>query len=423
MTHKNTVINKHVQAEHLSTLIDPIDINVVQSTTDYALASFLDLDDKLRESKSLIDKYYIGSQTDKNLREQWTYFMSLVDIYKAMRGKIKKDYGAVTVSNAWLKYHEIQSHYNFIPTKLNRKYIAFFNAEFPGDALIEFIHFMSSMRKGVEFDWVASSLSPSDESEALGDRYGLYEAYRSKWLMEYPARDGNNGDMTNVANIMDFARRIGPDSDFGGVDLYSHDAGMDVTGGDSSNVEGFNQQEAINARLHLGCAVAGFLTMRLGATFIAKQYTFFKTFTWNLILIYASMFDKFYVSKPLTSRPSNGEIYLIGIGFKGIPVNIKKILMDRIENFNTKPFIPSDAIPSVSTQVGRLEQFARIVFSQTGQCIRENVKLFDLYRHQLYKLKSGLSELRNKQETEWLTTYPVGKMDPKDIPNTPHIKK
>jgi hypothetical protein len=101
------------------------------------------------------------------------------------------------------------------------------------------------------------------------------------------------------------------------------------------------------------------MTLKIGGSFIAKQYTFFETFTWNLIIIYAQMFDEFYICKPLTSRPYNGEIYLVGKGFRGITDETKTILMNRMENFHTNPFIPLEAGHIIMEQKSKIIQFAR----------------------------------------------------------------
>ena len=144
--------------------------------------------------------------------------------------------------------------------------MAFFNAELPGAALCAFNHYAHTV--GLNPTWYASSLV-DPTSGALGDDYGLYEKNRENWLMT----DKNNGDITIAANINDFAARIPP------ICLYSHDAGIDVSCD-------FNNQEMLNAKIHFGCAIAGLKTLSLGGMFIAKQYTLFETFTWNLILLY-----------------------------------------------------------------------------------------------------------------------------------------
>ena len=43
---------------------------------------------------------------------------------------------------------------------------------------------------------------------------------------------------------------------------------------------------------------------------------FFKPMTMSLLYLLSSVFDQFTISKPMTSRPANAEIYLIGKGYR-----------------------------------------------------------------------------------------------------------
>jgi hypothetical protein len=217
------------------------------------LSELIDIKDRFSRAKSLLDPYYLGSMKDEKLSRQWYDFQSAIDTYKDMRKDIKTRFGPKNVTNAWMKYWEIYSHFGFVPSKLlkNAKhpYTAFFNAELPGAALSAFNHYMKAFHRNVPFDWRASSLVPTQNdigSTALDDSYGLWEMNKEKWLMGSTEKTStntyfNNGDAMNVENILDFARKVGPGSEINGIDLYSHDAGMDSTGGDPTNVDGFNQ--------------------------------------------------------------------------------------------------------------------------------------------------------------------------------------
>lgn len=395
-------IDRQLHQKHLQILIAGVDFPI-SDPKPYMDSNLLAIRTRLNESKSKLDIYYFSS--DPEFKKTWLKFTNIIDTYKSLRSKITDMYHAVIVTNAWLKYWELYSQYPLVPHVINRQFTVFFNAELPGAALVAFNQFMKAMRPNIEFDWYASSLLPDDNnSAALGDNYGLYEKNKSKWLMS----DTNNGDATLMENILDWEKKIGPNSPIGGVDFYSHDAGIDVT-------DNFNEQEISNAKLHLGCAIAGFITLRIGGTFIAKQYTFFETITWNLILIYARLFDKFYICKPLTSRPYNSEIYLIGLGFKGFDENIKSCLVSRLKNFNTMPLINVDAVKVLlSDQFSDICRFSRCVFNVQAAMIDENIKLFEKYKDNLSELTRGLSETKYQKISAWLKLYPVKQIKDSD---------
>jgi hypothetical protein len=388
-------ISKQYQQNHLSVPIIPDE----KFETD-----MITLHKNLNEAKSSLDKYYLLSKVDKSAFDTWLRFERTIDIYRDLRYTIKENFGVKYVTNAWLKYWEIYNWYDFpIPSKV------FFNAELPGAALCAFNHFMKSKHPNVPFEWVASSYFPSGNSSALGDTYGIYESHKEKWLMN----DSNDGDATSIDNIKDFAKRIGPKSEWKGVEFYSHDAGMDS----SVNAEGelvFNNQEVINLKLHLGCAIAGFLTLRVGGTFIAKQYTYFEELSMDLLCIYSTLFKDFRICKPLTSRPYNSEIYLIGRGFLGISKETKSKLVNKLKDFNLEGVLTEKERIGFAGQMSGFKRFAKVIFGQQMRIIRENVSLFDAHKGDLRVLTSGLRALKSERHQSWLNSHKVSRVRDED---------
>ncbi len=396
-------VSRQYQQKHINTKV-PITTAISEwftddrpheeSTQGYALYELVRVKETLNAEKSKLDVFYNLSKTDNVMARQVLEFHNIIDVYKPLRFTVEKSFNARPVTNAWLKYWEIYSQYELIPQK--QHYTAFFNAELPGAALCALNHYMKTMRPSVDFDWRASSLAPRGmhDPNALGDTYGLYAKNIDKWLMH----EHNNGDVTSIDNLRDFAARVGPNSPFGGVDLYSHDAGIDVS-------SDFNNQELANARIHLGCALAGFMTLKVGGAFIAKQYTYFEAITWNLILIYTTMFEEFYLCKPLTSRPYNSEIYLIGKGFKGMPEAVAKMLSARLQDFNTTPLLPRDILDGQT--LDPMLRFARAMFGQQSSLLAENIVLLNKYRTTLNTLRKGLDAFKKDRAAHWLKCYPV----------------
>ncbi len=314
-----------------------------------------------------------------------------VDLYKDLIRIITNDYNGQHVTNAWLKYWEIYSYFRkYLPTK---KINAFLNAELPGASICALNHFCRVFN--IELDWFASSYSPytksGEEQGVLEDRYGIWKHNKQNWLMN----EKNDGDATKIENLLDYEERV-KKSKFGGCDIYSHDAGIDV----SSN---YNEQEIQNQKIHLGCAIAGFLTLKKGGIFIAKQYTFFDPLTYNLIVIYSSMFENFYICKPQTSRPYNSEIYLIGVGFLTFPQNIRDILFNKLKNFNRDPIICDDKISSHNAE--NILHFAQVVYKQQISHIKEQCGLYES------KNMDRFTDIKKTLIDTWLTKYPIRRLE------------
>lgn len=435
------------QAPHFSQRIEfQFDVEKLPppySAQAYSFDALIDLRDRLNEVKSQMDKYYVGAKTDPRLRSRWGRLNSIVDIYRPLKGRIMRDYGAQLVTNAWMKYFEMYIEYGLIDATPNapEPFTAFFNAELPGAAVCAYNHFIKT-RKLTSARWVASSLAPDSDNvhgtSVFGDNYGLFEHNRDQWMMQTvgdpesfsitpetvaaaaairgdddaatPSKNQrNNGDATVLENLLDFEVRLGGGEDGGsggeGVNLYSSDAGIDVSETDSGELN-FNNQELANARIHLGCAIAGLLTLRRGGSFVVKQYTFFETFTNNLILIYAQLFDDFRVCKPVTSRPYNSEIYLVGRGFRGITAATRTFLLRALAEYNpARPLIPAEMIPAEARD--ELVAAARGIFEQQIEFIEENLRLMDEWGHQLDAVAAAARDVRQRAADGWLRKYDV----------------
>lgn len=431
-------MRKLTQNKHLNCRVN-VDAEKVATTCSnevpvYDVAEFMELKNRLNIEKTNQDAWSMGVDCPNYLK------ISLnLDLYKALRFTAMDNFGAQLVTNAWLKYYEIYLHYKLIPEGVEFK--AFCNAELPGSSICALNHIVRTMRgPNLAFDWRASSLvlgsDRTEQLDALGDHYGIWARNKDKWLMTVtpprandtagvieredvssiaaPGEPGyiNNGDATDYNNILDYEARIGPSTAFGGVHLYSHDAGIDVTQVNPESGEaGYNEQEILDARIHLGCAIAGFCTLRYGGNFVAKQYTYFESLTHNLILIYASLFDKFYLCKPLTSKPYNSEIYLIGIGFRGFDDRVRKVLVERLANFNVAPFFTRADLPPIAD----ILRFARLIFGQQIEFLKEKVEYYKLYCKHIGGFVRSLDGLKRDKQNAWLRAYPMKRLARADM--------
>jgi cap2 methyltransferase len=382
---------------------------------DHKIPEFHKIKDELNATKSKMDRYYLDPKLQKD-------FMNLLDIVRptgALNYHLRTTADAQFVTRAWLKFYEIFLEYNMIK-KSDGKVTAFMNAELPGAAICAFNHLMHTIYKTVPFDWYAASIA-SDTLNKFGDRYGLWSQNKSHWLMDNEIPQVNDGDATVVKNLLDYESRIG-----GKVTIATSDAGISVAetnvGEDMAPIEGthmgFNMQEFLNAKIHLGCAVAAMITLvqsehdRDGGSMVLKQYTFFETFTIDLIIIYASMFREFYVCKPMSSGQNNSETYLIGIGFTGF--KHRDVLLERLANFTFTPFLSAE---ERAPFLAPLEKLARDLAAQQMvyinycvDCMDRAVKQGDM---RFGGVKKEMHSVREDFKSMWLKKYPVLTIDKK----------
>jgi FtsJ-like methyltransferase len=212
-------------------------------------------------------------------------------------------------SNAFLKMLEFLNKFEI---NLTDKKI-FMNAEMPGS------FYLAAKFYNPNFTGYLSSYFPENNitGALTEDIYNVLKDNPRIWIND----NNNNGDMTDINNILDYEERFKDNK----VDGYTSDGALNT---DSDP----NNQELLNAKLHLGVALCGLLTIKKKTGWIyLKQFTFLNQETIDLIACYASLFEEFYISKPETSKSINSEIYMAGFKYKGITNAMRKKLIDKFE--------------------------------------------------------------------------------------------
>jgi len=329
---------------------DPIVSDGDEAPTWSLMRPWSDVRDDFNAMKSKQDVVYRQHPTLRGFNPFEKYLQS-TRITNDLKATIKS-YGVKNITRGGLKFIELLYHYDLVPR--NGRISVFLNAELPGSGICA-LQYVAS-RQNCNLQWYASSYIPKqrngrDSSDALDDEFGLLKDYPEHWLMH----ENNNGDCTKVSNIQDISDQIHflcPE----GVDLYTHDAGLDVS-------FDYNRQEEHNLKLHAGCDYVGLLSLRKGGSFIGKHYTCFTPQNICYVLCYAGLFDEFYICKPATSGSTNSETYWIGKGFKGLPPWLDGVLEEQIEN---KTILP---LYSLSVIKGALkEEFTTLMKWQKYLC-------------------------------------------------------
>lgn len=133
-------------------------------------------------------------------------------------------------------------------------------------------------------------------------------------------KDKDNGDITDPKTIKLFGGEIKEKADF-----------ITADGGFKWKEEHLQEQEAFNLILAEICTAIKM--QKKGGSFICK---FFETFTLTstkFISMLASVYNKVFIVKPLMSRPSNSEKYLVCLDFKYAESD--KHLKDIIKSIDT----------------------------------------------------------------------------------------
>ena len=394
-----------------------IDIRLNQdNSSDYMVEYIqLDLERNLRNSKIDIDVFHRGDQTKLQF---YTYFTNYMDQFKHYIRTIKYGRKQPEFTNAWLKCWEMIIFYKLIPIDHKDDFTIFCNAEFPGAFIFAINHYIKTMTKNKKYEWFGNSLWPGSnkdkkEDVILGDEFGLYKKYRPKgrWLMSAT----ENGDVTDPKMNEYIKSRL-----YKKVDLYTSDIGIHIP------FEHANEQETIEANLNLGQIICALNTLKEGGHMICKTFLFFKPLTMSLLYLLTTVFREFSISKPMTSRPGNSEIYLVGKFYKE-DVNVTRILEKILYNWDQK-YMDEWIVPVPKTFYLQLVYASYYIYDRQMYFINKNTELatyeyekgvklspiFDIFKRP--KNDKTLKEITLRQEivNEWKRKYQIGPIDKRD---------
>lgn len=225
---------------------------------------------------------------------------------------IKKDKPNI-LSRGFYKLWEIFFMFDIID--LNRdKFVSAHLAEGPGSFIQATMFFRDKYSKHSKNDnYYAVTIHPENGESPLEKSFiDYYDNEKPKRVLlhkTFPKQtagkrsDIDNGDITDPKTVKLFGGQIGNNK----ADLITADGGFEWTN------ENTQEQEAY--RLIFSQIYAAFTIQKKGGSFVCK---FFETFTkTSLKLLYMlnQLYSTCHVVKPLSSRPSNSERYVVCMGF------------------------------------------------------------------------------------------------------------
>jgi hypothetical protein len=252
--------------------------------------------------------------------------------------KIAKKINTYNVTNAWLKGYEIIDYFNLIPKIYDKKkeFVYFDNASYPGSFIIAAHHYVNTQTNIKNFKWYGASLKNNCN---LGDDFNLEKNYPNKWLMN----EFNNGDITKIENIIDFSKQLNNKHNERTVNVFSCDLGLNW----GTN---YNEQEIISFTANICQILCGLLTLKSDGHMFVKHFTLFESFTLSYISLLTMLFKEVYITKPISSKRTNSEVYIVCKNYKypfsndSIEKKIIELFIKSIKLKTTIPLISSGYI-------------------------------------------------------------------------------
>jgi cap1 methyltransferase len=136
------------------------------------------------------------------------------------------------------------------------------------------------------------------------DLLNIHKTYPKVRAQKMKSR--SDGDITQVKTISIFKKEISKSKKY--ADLVTADGGFDW------NDENYQEQEAY--QLVLGEIIAALRVQNKDGHFVLKLFETFTNSSLKMIYLLSSFYKECYICKPLFSRESNSEKYVVCKGFK-----------------------------------------------------------------------------------------------------------
>ncbi len=267
-------------------------------------------------------------------------FERYIDDYDEDIGGFSKSYFNIKKqpnisSRAFYKLWELLFMFDLIPTNKSG-FVSAHLAEGPG-SFIQATMFYRDMfgKKGVskKDKYYAVTLYPENVKEYVPPinkklidyykkekpkRFQLHRTYSYKMSRDHDDKD--NGDLTNPKTIKLFGGNFNKKN----ADFITADGGF--------NWKNENTQEQEAFKLIFAQIITALKIQATGGNFVCKFYESFTESNVKLMCILSSFYNKVYVIKPLMSRRSNSEKYVVCINYKGVNNKKIKILEDVLKS-------------------------------------------------------------------------------------------
>jgi len=254
--------------------------------------------------------YYVVSGYERYIDEYKEAIGNQMDQYYVVQSKEPK-----ILSRAFYKLWEILSMKRLIDTK-EKNFRSAHLAEGPGSFIQATMFYRKLFSKHAHDDRYYAITIHSENEDSVPELEREFVEYYKKEKQQrffmhqtFPRKEArasqtkDNGDLTMSKTIRNFKKDVGEP-----VDFVTADGGFDW------NNENIQEQEA--GTLMLAQITTAIAVQKKGGCFVLKMFENFTKLSAKLLLLLSIIYKDIDIIKPLTSRESNSERYIVCTDFK-----------------------------------------------------------------------------------------------------------
>lgn len=276
-------------------------------------------------SENIAYKLYVTKNRINNHKDDWNHYRSIINDYELIGNfKIIHISKVKPICRSYFKLWEINENYKIIPK--NSKNISITTiCEAPGSFCQAIIHTRNKYNTNREYkdNLYGISLQKGTNIHTRWKKLPDEQFINLNVIYGDPKNNTHNGNILNPEihhYFINYQIKKGNKSL-----LITADGGLDI----SLDME--NYKEQLHFGLFLNEVLIALSLQKKGGNFVLKIYDIFTLATMQLLYLLSLSYENFEITKPLTSRTTNSEKYVICSNFKD---NLSKDYLEQIYNIS-----------------------------------------------------------------------------------------
>jgi len=183
----------------------------------------------------------------------------------------------------------------------------------------------------------------------------------------------------------------------------------------SADIKDYNNIEHTHCEHYLQQIFLALNILRKGGHSVFKQYSAFMPFTQSVIVALTKMFKRVIMHKPVSSKVTNCECYLVCIDFIGVSGGDMYVFRDRLCSFTVDP-LPFDITEQHALTFAAINN---IIFYPYLQAIDTCLNIYTILSEKLdenvWKQFKIVNKYNHTASTlQWISNYPIRQIKQKD---------
>ena len=342
------------------------------------------------------NSYFLHDKTFRRFVRKNYYYDQLSHI-------LRNQYSIKCVTNTWLTTYEILFRNKHVFEDITDIYVVF-NIDLPGEVISTVEYFFNKHLNISNFKWLA--VQHNNTKVDSNDIYQLYKKNSTRWITSDMCFSNLVGEVKKNTQVS-----------CSSSELMSIKSSRYI----SSKINKIRHENKDMCNIFISVIeltngnilddytqyITAFSVLRLGGILIAKSNNIHLPFKIWMISIISRYFEKFMITKPISSLPYESDIYILGVKFKGISRNDLDKLFHILSTFKRR-YVDKILTEIYADTIQIIYKMVREIVEREIESDQSLIKLFNSYNNnQLFY--NDIEEMSNNIIKNYINEFGIEK--------------